>query len=39
MDQHPDKRELFMHYIQRQVEEKKVLENKVVCSTLVIARK
>ncbi len=39
MDQHPDKRELFMHYIQRQVEENDVLENKVVCSTLVIARK
>ena len=36
---HPDKEELFKNYIKKQVEENEVLENKVVCTTLVIKRR
>jgi cyclopropane fatty-acyl-phospholipid synthase-like methyltransferase len=39
IDKYPDKKELFTNYIQKQVEENDVLENKVICSTLVISKK
>jgi SAM-dependent methyltransferase len=39
IDKFPDKKELFLNYIKKQVEENDVLENKVICSTLVISRK
>jgi len=32
---HPDKRNLFIDYIKKQEEENEVLENKVICSTMV----
>jgi protein-L-isoaspartate O-methyltransferase len=38
-DKYPDKKELFSDYIRKQEEENDVLENKVICSTLVITRK
>ena len=38
MEKHPDKRNLFENYIKKQEEENDVLENKVVCSTMVIGR-
>lgn len=39
IDKHPDKKDLFENYIKEQEEENEVLENKVVCTTLVIKRK
>jgi cyclopropane fatty-acyl-phospholipid synthase-like methyltransferase len=39
IDKYPDKKELFINYIQKQVEENDVLENKVICTTLVISKK
>jgi ubiquinone/menaquinone biosynthesis C-methylase UbiE len=39
IDKYPDKKELFINYIQKQVEENDVLENKVICSTMVISKK
>ncbi len=39
IDKHPDKKDLFENYIQKQEEENEVLENKVVCTTLVIKRR
>jgi len=39
IENQPDKRELFLDYLKKQVEENDVLENKVVCSTMVIKRK
>jgi ubiquinone/menaquinone biosynthesis C-methylase UbiE len=35
---YPEKKKLFMDYIQKQEEENDVLENKVICSTMVIKR-
>jgi len=37
--EHPDKKELFLDYIRRQVEENAVLETGAVCSTMVIRRR
>jgi len=34
--QHPEKRELFENYVRNQVKENDVLENKIVCSAMVI---
>lgn len=39
IDKHPDKKEIFTNYIAKQEEENYVLENKVICSTMVIKRK
>lgn len=36
MEMHPEKHNLFEAYIKKQEEENDVLENKIVCSTLVI---
>ena len=36
MELHPDKQNLFQSYICKQVEENDVLENKIICSTMVI---
>jgi SAM-dependent methyltransferase len=33
---HPDKKDLFDEYIKKQEEENEILENKVICSTMVI---
>jgi SAM-dependent methyltransferase len=38
IDIHPDKRQLFNNYIEKQEEENDVLENKVICSTMVIKK-
>ena len=38
IDKHPEKRQLFDNYIKKQEEENDVLENKVVCSTMVIKK-
>lgn len=38
IDKFPDKKELFLKYIKKQEEENDVLENKVVCSTMVIKK-
>jgi 2-polyprenyl-3-methyl-5-hydroxy-6-metoxy-1,4-benzoquinol methylase len=35
---HPDKKELFEDYIQRQTDENDILETKIVCATIVIRR-
>jgi len=39
IEKHPDKAPLFLDYLGQQEEENDVLENKVVCSTMVIKRK
>ncbi|MBI5216759.1 MAG: class I SAM-dependent methyltransferase [Ignavibacteriae bacterium] len=39
IDIYPDKKKLFENYIKEQEEENEVLENKVICTTMVIARK
>jgi ubiquinone/menaquinone biosynthesis C-methylase UbiE len=39
IDKYPDKKELFLNYIKKQEEENDVLENKVICSTMVISWK
>ncbi len=39
IDKYPDKKNLFLNYIQKQVEENYALENKVICSTMVISKK
>ena len=33
---HPEKKDLFVEYIRKQEEENDILENKVICSTMVI---
>jgi cyclopropane fatty-acyl-phospholipid synthase-like methyltransferase len=38
IDRYPDKRRLFENYIKKQEEENGVLENKVICSAMVIKR-
>jgi protein-L-isoaspartate O-methyltransferase len=38
MELHPDKRQLFDNYIKNQEQENDVLENKVICSTMVLTR-
>ncbi|NWF88413.1 MAG: methyltransferase domain-containing protein [Ignavibacteriaceae bacterium] len=38
MDMHPEKHHLFEAYIKKQEEENDVLENKIICSTMVIKR-
>ncbi|MBI3194425.1 MAG: class I SAM-dependent methyltransferase [Ignavibacteriae bacterium] len=39
IDKHPDKKKLFENYIKQQEEENEALENKVICTTMVIKRK
>lgn len=39
IDKYPKKRNLFEDYIRKQVEENSVLENKIICTTMVIRRK
>ncbi|MDP2162193.1 MAG: class I SAM-dependent methyltransferase, partial [Flavobacterium sp.] len=39
IENYPDKKELFLNYIKKQEDENDVLENKVVCTTMVIKRK
>ena len=39
ISKHPDKKDLFVNYLKKQEEENDVLENKVVCTTLVIKRR
>jgi hypothetical protein len=39
IDKYPDKKYLFVYYIQKQIAENDVLENKVICGTLVISKK
>jgi hypothetical protein len=38
IQQYPDKRYLFEDYIKKQIEENDVLENRIICSTMVIKR-
>ncbi len=38
INRHPEKKKLFTDYIEKQEEENDVLENKVICSTMVIKR-
>ena len=38
IEMHPNKKNLFQSYILKQEEEKYVLENKIICSTLVIKK-
>ena len=38
IDRYPEKKHLFMDYIEEQKEENDVHENKVICSTMVIKR-
>ena len=38
INRYPEKKQLFMDYIEKQKEENDVLENKVICSTMVIRR-
>ncbi len=38
IDMHPEKHNLFEAYIKKQEEENDVLENKIICSTMVIKR-
>ena len=38
IDMHPEKHNLFEAYIKKQEEENGVLENKIICSTMVIKR-
>ena len=38
MEKHPEKRRLFEGYIRKQEEEIDVLENRIVCSTMVVTR-
>ncbi len=38
MEKHPEKRRLFEGYIRKQEEEVDVLENRIVCSTMVVTR-
>lgn len=38
IDRHPDKKGLFINYIKKQDEENYVLENKVVCVTMLIKK-
>ncbi|MEA2077794.1 MAG: class I SAM-dependent methyltransferase, partial [Candidatus Marinimicrobia bacterium] len=39
IDKYPNKKKIFTNYIKKQEEENYVLENKVICSTMVIKRK
>lgn len=39
IEKHPTQKNLFENYIRRQKEENYVLENKIVCSTIVLRRK
>lgn len=38
IEKHPEKRSLFEGYIRKQEEEIDVLENRIVCSTMVVTR-
>jgi ubiquinone/menaquinone biosynthesis C-methylase UbiE len=38
IDRYPEKKKLFIEYLEKQEEENDVLENKVICSTMVIKR-
>ena len=38
IERYPEKKNLFLDYIEKQEEENDVLENKVICSTMVIKR-
>lgn len=39
IEKYPDKQKLFLDYIKKQEEENDVLENKAICSTMIIKRK
>ena len=39
VEEHPDKRKLFIDYISKQEEENKVLEEKVICSTMLLGKR
>lgn len=39
INKYPAKKGLFMNYIQKQMDENDVLENKIICSTMLIAPK
>jgi len=39
IDKYPDKKRLFLDYVKKQEEENDILENKVICSTMVIKKK
>lgn len=39
IDKFPAQKELFLNYVKKQEEENDILENKVICSTLVIKKK
>lgn len=39
IQRHPDKKAVFENYIRKQIEENDVLENRIVCSIMVIGRK
>lgn len=39
IQRHPDKKTIFENYIQKQIEENDVLENRITCSIMVIGRK
>jgi len=39
IDRHPGQLQLFINYIQKQIEENDVLENKIIGTTLMIGRK
>ena len=38
IQKYPDKRHIFKEYIRKQIEENDVLENRIICSTMVIKR-
>lgn len=38
IQKYPDKRHLFEEYIKKQLEENDVLENRIICSTMIIKR-
>lgn len=38
ISKYPEKRQLFEDYIQKQIEENEVLENKIICSAMVIKK-
>lgn len=39
LEKHPDKKEIFLQYIRDQERENEILENKIVCSTMIIKTK
>ena len=38
ISKYPDKRHLFEEYIKKQIEENEVLENRTICSTMIVKR-